>query len=799
MIQKDLTKDSLDYATNKILKKLQNNYRKNSNSILLPSLAAITLASCGGGGGGGGSSSYSAPNGSPLTAASSTLTIDEDSPSNALNISAPTDPDMDALTITIDSVPAGGSLNKANGDLISSGNTLSVEDLTGLTFTPDTNVSSDIVAMGSLSYTVTDTKGGSASSSVTISVNAIQDAPTIDSDGTVSVDENNTAVISVSGNDVDEDTLVYSISGGSDGDFFQIDSSSGELSLLNKADFELPSDSDTDNKYEVEVTVDDGNGNTVSQNLVVTVTDKDSIITLSSLSLDENSAGANIGSLGSYIDDTSATDTVSYSVSGNGSELFEVIEGELKLKADSSADFETLSSYELTITATSGTANTAFDFNITINDVNDSPTAINLSSIVVSERIDGAVVGTISTIDQDTGDTHTYVISDDRFEIIDGSLKLKAGNTVEYATEPSIAITITSTDSAGVEFSQDFSISVGATQPSSNEFAPTFTSASSFNLVENTNSVTTITATDADTNSNLTYSISGGDDASLFSIDATTGQLTLQGVTTPADQTIIVTVAGSPPGQYYLDGVLFANYQFTEGATYTFDLSNSSNSNHPLRFSETINGTFGGGSEYSTGVSYSGTAGQAGASTTITVTESTPQLYYYCAVHSGMGGEGLLTSQAFVSSNVDYENPTDTGSDNTYNVVIQVSDGEKTATQAITVNVTNDTSDDVGSYGSIFSTSLSSLELDNSYMDFGNILPVFIPSDEDFNLSSLNINTMAFEGQINLQIESELSSFVSEREQSNEGKELEKIFTDNKLSLVVDDELDNLSHFSEIG
>ena len=292
----------------------------------------------------------------------------------------------------------------------------------------------------------------------------------------------------------------------------------------------------------------------------------------------------------------------------------------------------------------------------------------------------------------------------------------------------------------------------------------------------------------------------------MFSINAATGQLTLQSATssitsteTPADQTIIVTVAGSPPGQYYLDGVLFANYQFTEGATYTFDLSDSSNSNHPLRFSETINGTFGGGSEYTTGVSYSGTAGQAGASTTITVTESTPQLYYYCAVHSGMGGEGLLTSQAFVSSNVDYENPTDTGSDNTYNVVIQVSDGVNTATQAITVNVTDDTSEG-GVYGSISSTSLSSLELDSSYMDFGNILPVFTPPDEDFNLSSLNLNVMGFEGQINLQIESELSSFVSEREQSNEGKELEKSFTDNKLSLVVDEEvLDNLSHFSEIG
>ena len=85
-------------------------------------------------------------------------------------------------------------------------------------------------------------------------------------------------------------------------------------------------------------------------------------------------------------------------------------------------------------------------------------------------------------------------------------------------------------------------------------------------------------------------------------------------------------------------------------------------------------------------------------------------------------------------------------------------------------------------------------------MDFGNILPVFTPPDEGFNLSSLNINTMDVEGQINLQIESELSSFVSEREQSNESQELEKIFTDNKLPIVVDDEdLDNLSHFSEIG
>ena len=74
-----------------------------------------------------------------------------------------------------------------------------------------------------------------------------------------------------------------------------------------------------------------------------------------------------------------------------------------------------------------------------------------------------------------------------------------------------------------------------------------------------------------------------------------------------------------------------------------------------------------------------------------------------------------------------------------------------------------------------------------------------MPIDGDFNISSLNINITSFEDQIN-HIESALSSFVRENEQSNESKELEKTYTDNKLSFVVDDEeLDIISHFSEIG
>ena len=59
--------------------------------------------------------------------------------------------------------------------------------------------------------------------------------------------------------------------------------------------------------------------------------------------------------------------------------------------------------------------------------------------------------------------------------------------------------------------------------------APTFGSAATFSVAENETSVGTVTATDADASDSITgYTVTGGADRALFSIDTNTGALTFK-------------------------------------------------------------------------------------------------------------------------------------------------------------------------------------------------------------------------------------------------------------------------------
>ncbi len=110
-------------------------------------------------------------------------------------------------------------------------------------------------------------------------------------------------------------------------------------------------------------------------------------------------------------------------------------------------------------------------------------------------------------------------------------------------------------------------------------------------------------------------------------------------------QTYTVKVVSDSGNKYRFDdfGTSAVTLELQEGGTYTFDQSDSSNSGHPLRFSTTSDGTHGSGSAYTVGVTTTGTPGSAGAKTVITVAASAPTLYYYCSVHSGMGGQANTT------------------------------------------------------------------------------------------------------------------------------------------------------------
>ena len=115
-----------------------------------------------------------------------------------------------------------------------------------------------------------------------------------------------------------------------------------------------------------------------------------------------------------------------------------------------------------------------------------------------------------------------------------------------------------------------------------------------------------------------------------------------------------VTVASYGGGnKFHILGTPQKTLELMEGNTYVFTYP----SGHPFALSTTSDGTHGGGSEYTTGVTRN-----SGANTlTYVVPTGAPQLYYYCTSHSGMGG--TANTPAAVNNTVQVTT-TNAGADN---------------------------------------------------------------------------------------------------------------------------------------
>lgn len=168
----------------------------------------------------------------------------------------------------------------------------------------------------------------------------------------------------------------------------------------------------------------------------------------------------------SVTDDGLGTNTLF--VSGTNAASFEISGASLYLKAGIVLDYESLSSYSITINVDDSTLGASPDASVNttlrLTDVNEAPVSMSLSNRSVSENsAANTVIGTLSAADADAGQTFVFSlpagIADNNLFNIDGS-RLGAGRTFDYETRSSYSVLVRVTDQGGLTFDSAITIDI---------------------------------------------------------------------------------------------------------------------------------------------------------------------------------------------------------------------------------------------------------------------------------------------------------------------------------------------------
>ena len=530
-----------------------------------------------------------------------------------------------------------------------------------------------------------------------ITVTDVNEAPVITSDGggataSINAAENQTAVTTVTSTDVDAGaTKTFTISGGADSAFFEIDSATGVLTFKSTPNFENKVDAGADGTYDVTVQVSDG-VLTDTQDLAITVTDVNEAPVITSngggataaINAAENQTA--VTTVTSSDVDAGATKTFTIS-GGADAALFDIdsATGVLTFKAapsfESKVDAGADGVYDVTVQVSDGSLTDTQDLAITVADVNEAPVITSNgggATAAINAAENQTAVTTVTSTDVDAGATKTFTISggaDSAFFDIDsatGVLTFKSApnfeNKVDAGADGTYDVTVQVSDGSLTD-TQDLAITVTDV----NE-APVITSngggaTAAINAAENQTAVTTVTSSDVDAGATKTFTISGGADAALFDIDSATGVLTFKAA--PSSESKVD--AGS-------DGVYDVTVQVSDGLlTDTQDLAITvTDVNEAPTITSSASATV---FENQTTVM------------TVTATDpETPGSLTYTIVggaDSGRFAIDSITGALTFITGPDYEIPTDVGTDNIYDVRVEVSDGVLTETQDIAVTVAN--------------------------------------------------------------------------------------------------------------
>jgi uncharacterized repeat protein (TIGR01451 family) len=161
---------------------------------------------------------------------------------------------------------------------------------------------------------------------------------------------------------------------------------------------------------------------------------------------------------------------------------------------------------------------------------------------LVVENVSGQVLGSLTAVDGDQVGGHVFTVLDDiRFEVVDGKLKLKADDFIDFETEQSIVITIRAVDNAGNTYDEALTISVRNV----NE-APTGLAIDSLFVAPNSpgGTIGNVTFTDPDQADEHVFTIAGDD--RFVIVD---GVLSLvPGVSLPENTNIPITITVTDKG-----------------------------------------------------------------------------------------------------------------------------------------------------------------------------------------------------------------------------------------------------------
>lgn len=260
---------------------------------------------------------------------------------------------------------------------------------------------------------------------------------------------------------------------------------------------------------------------------------------LSNNSVDENAEnGTVVGTVTATDANTGGGDSFTYSLldDAGGRFAIDALTGVVTVANGALLDAEAAQQHAITVVTTdSGGLTDTATFTIVIGDVDEfdvsTPTDANAAPNTVAENVAvGTLVGiTASASDADvTTNAVTYSLTSNpgglfQIDAVTGVVRTAAA--IDFEAGASRAITIAATSADGSVATQEFVIAI----TNVNE-APVITSngggdTATVNVAEDTTAVTTVQAVDPDAGTTLTYLITGGTDASRFSINPATGAL----------------------------------------------------------------------------------------------------------------------------------------------------------------------------------------------------------------------------------------------------------------------------------